>query len=204
MQFEEFKALHKRSVWNEFNKIHTEKGLPKDEIKALYEQFKNGTYALPDGEKQEENVPAEEASPTEDPRKEFLSLFNELYILNDTGEVEKSLHGRLLNLAKQTRPENYFSTKSDGWTLYLGPSQKAVLVNESRQVAFAITRAYWHRFYQGAALVDTQMFSDEDGLARLKKQFRRRGSLVLRYPIPEIEIMVPHSSLDIPLPTGVR
>jgi hypothetical protein len=203
MDFEEFKALHGKSVWNEFNKIHTEKGLPKDEIKTLYEQFKEGNYVLPHEEEQEEAAPVEEAPQPADPRKEFLSLFNELYILNDSGEIEKSLHGRLVNLAKKTRPEGYYATKADGWTLYLGPSQKAVVVNEPRQVAFTITRAYWHRFYQGAALVDTQMFNDEEGLERLKKQFRRRGSLVLRYPIPGVEIMVPHSSLDIPLPTGV-
>jgi len=187
--------------WNEFRTLH--KGTESKEIKALWAQYKEGTYEI---ENKSEEAPSNATvveEPKETPRKEFLRLFNELYILNDPNEAEKSLYGRLLTLAKETRPDGYTTGRGDGWTLYLGPTQKTVLVNETRRVAFSITRSYWQRFYQGASLVDTQMFDDETGIERLKKQHRRMGTLVTRYPIPEVEIMVPRSSLDIPLPSGV-
>lgn len=191
-------------TWNQFRSQH--KGMDQNEIKALWAQYKEGEYEIPTEETTTVEAPQAEvvAETTEDPRKEFLSLFNEVYILNDPSEAEKSVHGRLLTLAKQTRPEGYATARGDGWTIYLGPTQKTVLVNETRQTAFSITRSYWQRFYQGAALVDTQMFDNEEGLERLKKQYRRMGKLVTRYPIPGVEIKVPRSSLDIPLPSGVE
>jgi len=192
--------------WNQFRSLH--KGTSSKEIKELWAQYKAGEYEIKTEEPAETKV-VEKTEPTttaseETPRQEFLRLFNELYILNDPTEGEKSLHRRLLKLAEETRPDGYATARGDGWTIYLGPTQKTVLVNETRRTAFSITRSYWQRFYQGAALVDTQMFDNEEGLERLKKQYKRMGMLVTRYPIPEIEIKVPRSSLDIPLPSGVE
>ena len=188
--------------WNEFRSLH--KGTGSKEIKALWAQYKEGEYEIESKPEETTTATVVAEEPQETPRKEFLRLFNELYILNDPSEAEKSLHRRLLKLAEMTRPDGYSTGRGDGWTIYLGPTQKTVLVNETRRVAFSITRSYWQRFYQGAALVDTQMFEDETGIERLKKQYKRMGTLVTRYPIPEVEIMVPRSSLDIPLPSGVE
>jgi hypothetical protein len=189
--------------WNEFRSLH--KGTASKEIKELWAQYKEGVYEIETNPKKKATPKTVVADkPEETPRKEFLRLFNELYILNDPTEAEKSLYRRLLKLAEMTRPDGYTTGRGDGWTIYLGPTQKTVLVNETRRVAFSITRSYWQRFYQGAALVDTQMFDDENGIERLKKQYKRMGALVTRYPLPEIEIMVPRSSLDIPLPSGVE
>lgn len=187
--------------WNEFRSLH--KGTDQKKIKELWGQFKEGEYEIPTKEAPENaSAPAPEAAAAVDHRKEFLSLFNKIFILEEV-EGTKSVLGQLMTHAEATRPDNYTTGAGDGWTLYLGPTQKAVLVNESRQTAFSITRAYWHRFYQGAALVDTQIFEDETGIERLKKQFKRMGKFVPRYPIPGVEIQVPRSALDIPLPSGV-
>ncbi len=185
--------------WNDFRALH--KGTDQKEIKELWAKYKEGEYEIPSEPSTEVSPVAEESAPV-DHRKEFLSLFNSIFILNEV-EGTKSVLGQLLIHAKATRPVDYTTAPGDGWTLYLGPSQKAVLVNESRQTAFSITRAFWHRFYQGAALVDTQIFENEDGIERLKKQFKRMGKFVARYPVPDVEIQVPRSALDIPLPTGV-
>jgi len=194
-------------TWNKFRSMH--KGTPMKEIKGLWADYKEGKYEPKATEKPAAKPKAAKKKPEakvveEDPRKEFLQLFNDLFILNDPSEAEKSLYRQLLNLAEKTRPEGYTTARGDGWTIYLGPTQKTVLVNETRRTAFSITRSYWQRFYQGAALVDTQMFDNEEGLERLKKQYRRMGRLVARYPVPGVEIMVPASSLDIPLPSGVE
>jgi len=193
-------------TWNEFRSLH--KGTTQQEIKTLWAQYKEGEYEI-ESENTETKADVEEIKVEEevaeepvDHRKEFLSLFNQLYIL-DPESGTKSLHGQLLIHAKATRPDNYMCGKGDGWTIYLGPTQKAILVNESHQTAFSITRAYWQKFYIGAALVDEQIFENETGIERLKKQFHRMGKLVRRYPVPGLEIMVPASKLDIPLPSGV-
>jgi len=215
-------------TWNEFRSLH--KGQARDEIKVLWAQYKEGQYEIetennevPDELTTEEEFAAKnkvaelvnEEHPTLltgeeveevkeiDHRKEFLKLFNELYILNKTGEIPKSLHQQLMTHALATRPKQYQCGTGDGWTLYLGETNKALLVNETRQTAFAITRKYFHRFYQGAALIDTQLFSDDGGVERLKLRFKRLGKLVSRYPVPGVEIRVPSSKLDIPLPSGV-
>ena len=194
-------------TWNEFRSLH--KGQARDEIKVLWAQYKEGQYEI-ETENNEapveiETTEVEEVEEVEeiDHRKAFLKLFNELYILNTTGEISKSLHQQLMSHALGTRPKNYQCGAGDGGTLYLGETNKALLVNETRQTAFAITRKYFHRFYQGAALIDTQLFSDDGGVERLKLRFKKLGKLVSRYPIPGVEIRVPSSKLDIPLPSGV-
>ncbi len=194
-------------TWNEFRSLH--KGQARDEIKVLWTQYKEGQYEIEtennEAPVETETIEVEEAEEVEeiDHRKEFLKLFNELYILNTTGEISKSLHQELMTHALATRPDNYQCGAGDGWTLYLGETNKALLVNETRQTAFAITRKYFHRFYQGAALIDTQLFSDDGGVERLKLRFKKLGKLVSRYPVPGVEIRVPSSKLDIPLPSGV-
>ena len=194
-------------TWNEFRSLH--KGQARDEIKVLWTQYKEGQYEIEtennEAPVETETTEVEEVEEVEeiDHRKEFLKLFNELYILNTTGEISKPLHQQLMNHALETRPKNYQCGAGDGWTLYLGETNKALLVNETRQTAFAITRKYFHRFYQGAALIDTQLFSDDGGVERLKLRFKKLGKLVSRYPIPGVEIRVPSSKLDIPLPSGV-
>ena len=135
--------------------------------------------------------------PVEDPGSDYGPL-------PDEEQEQKSLHRQLMIHAEETLTPGYVCGTGDGWTLYLDQTDKALLVNETRHVAFSITRAYFHKFYQGAALIDEQIFGDENGVERLKKQFSRQGALVTRYPIPNHDIKVPHSSLEVPLPSGVE
>jgi len=194
--------------WNEFRSHH--KGLDADEISKLWKDYKDGEYILETQvvtteatETTEEVIEETAVEEKTDHRKEFLSLFNQLYVV-DGGKKNEVLHEQLLVHAKATRPDTYACGNGDGWTLYLGPTQSAVLVNETRHVAFSVTRAYWYKFYQGASLIDEQIFEDASGIKRLKTQFSRMNALVKRYPIPNIEIKAPSSNKDIPLPSGVN
>jgi hypothetical protein len=195
--------------WNGFRKEH--KGQSIDKIKKLWKKYKEGTYVI--GETNSTDIEIietiqEESEPLPvveevDHRKEFLRLFNEVFVIPDEKQEQGPLYRQLMIHAKETLTQGYVCGVSDGWTLYLDQTDKALLVNETRHVAFAITRAYYHRFYQGAALIDEQIFGDKNGVDRLKIQFSRQEALISRYPIPNHDIKVPHSALEVPLPSGV-
>jgi len=193
--------------WNEFRKEN--KGKKMDEIKELWKEYKEGLDEETDTIEIIEEVISEPIEVAEevaevDHRKEFLRLFNEVFVIPEPNQDQKSLHRQLMIHAEKTMVPGYVCGPSDGWTLYLDQTSKALLVNDTRRVAFAITRPYFHKFYQGAALIDEQIFDDSTGIERMKKGFSRSGSLVSRYPIPNHDIKVPRSALDIPLPSGVE
>ena len=114
-------------TWNEFRSLH--KGQARDEIKVLWTQYKEGQYEIEtennEAPVETETTEVEEVEEVEeiDHRKEFLKLFNELYILNTTGEISKPLHQQLMSHALETRPKNYQCGAGDGWTLYFGVVQ---------------------------------------------------------------------------------
>ena len=87
------------------------KGQARDEIKVLWTQYKEGQYEIEtennEAPVETETTEVEEVEEVEeiDHRKEFLKLFNELYILNTTGEISKPLHQQLMNHALETRPK---------------------------------------------------------------------------------------------------
>ena len=50
--------------------------------------------------------------------------------------------------------------------------------------------------YQGSFLVQDMVLDDLDRVGVLRNNFRKKGRLVLRNPIPGIEIMLPASKLE--------
>ena len=103
---------------------------------------------------------------------------------------------RLVNVAKATRPLNYSVKPEDGWQLWVGPHPEALLVNERNQIAFCITRTWWSKNYQGSFMVQDMVLDDPNRLASIRERYRKKGKLVLRCPIPGIEIKLPSSKLE--------
>ena len=46
--------------------------------------------------------------------------------------------------------EGYRASITDGWTLWLGPEQNALLENHTQNVCFTVTRQWWQMFRTGA------------------------------------------------------
>ena len=103
---------------------------------------------------------------------------------------------RLINTAKATRPSNFHAKPEDGWQLWVGPHPEALIVNERNQIAFCITRSWWAKNYQGSFLVQDMILDEPGRLETIRAGFRRKGKLVLRNPIPGIEIKLPASRLE--------
>jgi len=113
-----------------------------------------------------------------------------------TPEQIQTLEIRLVNCAKATRPSNFHAKPEDGWQLWVGPHPDALIVNERNQIAFCITRTWWAKNYQGSFLVQDMILDEPGRLATIRNGFRKKGKLVLRNPIPGIEIKLPASKLE--------
>lgn len=112
-------------------------------------------------------------------------------------EADRRSHSAILaKLAAATRPAGYTCKPEDGWQLWVGPTEAALLVNERNQVAFCITRGWWMKNYQGSFLVQDMVVDEPARIPSLRENFRRKNRLVLRNPIPRIEIMLPLSKLE--------
>ena len=190
--------------WNEFRSLH--KGLEKEEISELWAQYKEGEYEIPSQEAEEqptedtveETVEEVVEEPDVDPLVEFGKLFNELFNNPTLSEGEiKNLRTELMKVAKLTGIEDYVCEPTDGWKLWLGPTKAAVLCNESKDVAFACNRGWWHTFYHGASLCYVETCTEAQTVHRMADYFRKRDRFIERVPIPSVEIMLPASKLEI-------
>ena len=181
--------------WNEFRAAH--KGTALSEIKDLWADYKEGKYTME--ETVEEVVEEVTAEPTkEDLLKEYNELYNLIYISHN--EHSGTDVARLRELAKLTGKAGYTCEPTDGWTLWLGPSQSAMLQNISKGATFLITRQWFKKFYGGSAMVDQQVFDGQEQYENLRNRTQKMGDLIRRYPIPGEEIKLPQSKLGIQLP----
>tara|TARA_B100000941_G_C28498614_1_gene552557 strand:+ start:1354 stop:2022 length:669 start_codon:yes stop_codon:yes gene_type:complete len=207
-------------TYNEFRSLH--KGTPQGELSELWKKYKAGEYE-PDADKDgihdsvDDEITVEETVETteeveeveEEPEKtpeeiykENLQTFVDSYTMlqkhsHRLSESDKLiLRKRLLSAAKATRPLNYDCKPEDGWQLWVGPTPDALIVNERNQIAFCISRAWWMKNYQGSFLVQDMVLDDPNRVGVLREGFRKKGRLVLRNPIPGIEIMLPSSKLE--------
>ena len=205
--------------YNEFRKLH--KGITQGQLSDLWAKYKEGTYVpdadedgVHDGEElvetsdevsaEEENseVTEEEApKPTKEEAlalnlQKFVQCYRILQKKNISASDRSQYSSMLVKLAAATRPLDYNCKPEDGWQLWVGPHPDALLVNERNQVAFCITRAWWANNYQGSFLVQDMVLEDANRIGVLRNSFRRKNRLVLRNPIPGIEIMLPLSKLE--------
>lgn len=142
-----------------------------------------------------------EKTPQQVYQENLLNFANAYRLLQNsrhrlTTEQIQTLEMRLINTAKATRPSNFHAKPEDGWQLWVGPHPEALIVNERNQIAFCITRTWWAKNYQGSFLVQDMILDEPGRLATIRDKFRKKGKLVLRNPIPGIEIKLPASRLE--------
>jgi hypothetical protein len=165
-------------TWSQFRRAH--KGQPQSEISELWTQYKEGAYKLKETKGNTED----------DPFEDFNEAYNIVYAGKVVSEDELRLAKTALNeLMEATSPlMGYTAKATDGWTLWLGPTNNALLENYTQHVAFTITRAWWQMFGTGAIRVDTQVFDEQTQVIKVKEKFQRQKTLFTRYPIPGVEV----------------
>jgi hypothetical protein len=175
-------------TWTQFRRAH--KGQPQSEISDLWSQYKEGAYKL----KKSNGV-------EEDPFEDFNEAYNIVYGGKVVSDDERQLAKTALNeLVEATSPFTGYSAKlTDGWTLWLGPTNNAILENYTQHVAFTITRAWWQMFGTGAVRVDTQVFDEQSQVIKVKEKFQRQKTLFTRYPIPGTEVKFSKNMNDAPI-----
>jgi len=205
--------------YNDFRKLH--KGIPTGQVSELWKKYKEGEYVpdadddgVHDGDELVETSTevsteeeTEESSKSEVPKltpeealtqnlQKFVQCYRYLQNKNLT-EPDRKHHSALLTkLAAATRPVGYDCKPEDGWQLWVGPTEAALLVNERNQIAFCITRAWWMKNYQGSFMVQDMVVDEADRIVNIRKNYARKNKLVLRNPIPRVEIMLPLSKLE--------
>ena len=154
-------------------------------------------------EEEEEVTPTPEPAPeleiTEiEPIEKFAELMNLVYGNSKIGSKERALaDAELHTLADSLRGVDYTCARTDGWKLWIGPTRAAVLVNETKNVAFACNREYWQRFYHGASMCYVDTVTTEKQVLDMKKFYQRQRVFINRVPVPGYEIMLPSSRLEI-------
>lgn len=128
--------------------------------------------------------------------QKFVQCYRYLQNKNLTDADRKHHSALLTKLAAATRPIGYDCKPEDGWQLWVGPTEAALLVNERNQIAFCITRAWWMKNYQGSFMVQDMVVDEADRIVNIRKNYARKNKLVLRNPIPRVEIMLPLSKLE--------
>ncbi len=173
-------------TWSQFRRAH--KGKAQAEVSELWTQYKEGSYK------------PEETSDS-DPFEDFNEAYNIVYGGKVVTDSEMSEAKKALNdLLEATSPfTSYTANITDGWTLWLGPTNNAILENHSQNIAFTITRAWWQMFGIGAVRVDTQVFEEQVQVVKVKEKFQRTNRLFIRYPIPGKEVKFSKNMNDAPI-----
>lgn len=162
--------------------------MPQTEVSDLWGQYKEGKYKP---KKQAES----------DPYEDFNEAYNIVFggkIVNeeDAREAKTLLYG----LVEETSPfTGYTAKNTDGWTLWLGPTNNCILENHTQNVAFTITRAWWQMFGTGAVRVDTQVFDEQSQVVKIKEKFQRVNRLFIRYPLIGSEVNFLKNMNDAPV-----
>jgi len=213
LSYNEFRALHKGTpmgemseLWKKYKAGEYQPDADNDGIHdSVDDDVSISTEVVEEvvDEETSELLSGEETEKTaEEVYKENLLNFANAYRLLQnsrhrlTPEQIQTLEMRLVNCAKATRPSNFHAKPEDGWQLWVGPHPDALIVNERNQIAFCITRTWWAKNYQGSFLVQDMILDEPGRLATIRNGFRKKGKLVLRNPIPGIEIKLPASKLE--------
>jgi len=82
-----------------------------------------------------------------------LDRFSFKYNEEETKKVLK----RMTEYANDTIPEGYNCKPNDSWKIWFGPSEKSLLINTTRRVAFKVDRGWWQKHYQTTIYVDREL-----------------------------------------------
>ena len=173
-------------TWSQFRRAH--KGMPQHEVSDLWSQYKEGNYKP-------------EAEADSAPYEDFHEAYNTAYGGKAvTDEVKAAAVKSLNDLKEATSPfTGYTAQLTDGWTLWLGPTNNAILENHTQNIAFTITRAWWQMFGVGAVRVDMQVFDEQEQVLKVKDKFARTKRLFTRYPLPNSEYKFSKNMNDAPV-----
>lgn len=173
-------------TWTQFRRAHT--GQPQKEVSELWTQYKEGTY--------KPKVKAES-----DPYEDYNEAYNIAYGGKIASEADAQAAKDLCyKLSKELCPvKGYQAHPTDGWTLWLGPTDNCILENHTQNVAFTITRGWWQMFGTGAVRVDTQVFDEQEQVVKIKNKFTKTNRLFTRYPILNTEVLFYKNMNDAPL-----
>lgn len=162
--------------------------MKQNEVSELWTQYKEGAYKP-------------KAKADVDPFEDFNEAYNTAYggkVVTD--EVKAKAISTLNSLVEATSPfTTYSANATDGWTLWLGPTNNAILENHSQNIAFTITRAWWQMFGTGAVRVDMQVFDEQEQVLKVKEKFARTKRLFTRYPLPGKEFKFSKNMNDAPV-----
>ena len=202
--------------WNEFRSLH--KGKSQTKISELFGLYKDGQYEIPEDAtsineevkaekkaKMEEAVEKSKSQPEVATTRELILEYNKLsarltrFARSMTEEVQEEGRARLRELASLTAPKNYKCSATDSWKLWTGPSQASLLVNESKRVAFRVSRQWWQGNWQGAKYVSYETVSAQPTLDGIASQYSRKKALVPRPPLGGTEIMLPRTAREVQL-----
>ena len=214
LSYNKFRSLHKgipqgqvSELWNKYKAGEYTPDANQDGVHDMEQLGENTQQEEPVEETTKVNKKSAKKAKEEKeqltPAQKFqmnLNSFAQCYRMLQSKKLTEAqrseLSSTLLKLAKLTRPSNYNCKPEDGWQLWVGPHPDALLVNERNQIAFCITRSWWMKNYQGSFMVQDMILDDPTRIASLRDNFRVKNRLVLRNPIPGIEIMLPLSKLD--------
>ena len=173
-------------TWSQFRRAH--KGMKQNEVSELWSQYKEGAYKP-------------KAKADVDPFEDFNEAYNTAYGGKAvTDEVKANAISTLNSLVEATSPfTTYSANATDGWTLWLGPTNNAILENHSQNIAFTITRAWWQMFGTGAVRVDMQVFDEQEQVLKVKEKVARTKRLFTRYPLPGKEVKFSKNMNDAPV-----
>ena len=162
--------------------------MKQNEVSELWAQYKEGAYKP-------------KAKADIDPFEDFNEAYNTAYGGKAVTDEEKASAISTLNsLVEATSPfTTYSANATDGWTLWLGPTNNAILENHSQNIAFTITRAWWQMFGTGAVRVDMQVFDEQEQVLKVKEKFARTKRLFTRYPLPDKEVKFSKNMNDAPV-----
>lgn len=198
-------------TWQKFRSLHT--GINKDVKSALWNSYKKkevNTYLelmdemsldIPEevnpylglDKPETESVSEPETEPKPNIYIEYAKLLHKLdrFRISMTPKEVRKVENRLSEIAKETRPDNYTCTPTDGWQIWFGPTQQCLLINTSHHLAFICSRSWWQKRYLNAMYVQRELVNEEKQIASLRASYEIRNKLVKRAPLPDVEIMLP-------------
>jgi hypothetical protein len=195
-------------AWAEFRKLHI--GVSRELKSMAWNAYKTDKMAeylriceeagfeSPLDVEVKEVVNDEPAEPEVSVFEEYAKLSRRLgrFAVSMTAEEIRTIEARLAEIARDTAPDNYKCTPTDGWQIWFGPTQHCLLINTTRQLAFTCSRSWWRMRYLNAMYVQRELVNDAKQIVRMRSSYEMRKKLVKRAPLPGVEIMLPTTASE--------
>ena len=196
-------------AWTEFRKIHTGisrelkssawNAYKKDDFKEYLKLCEEADFTTPlDVGVVDSTEETPDAVPEDNVFVEYAKLGRRLnrFGVSMAVDEKRTIEARLAEIARETIPDNYKCTPTDGWQIWFGPTQQCLLINTTRKLAFTCSRSWWQKRYLNAMYVQRELVNDEKQIARMRSSYEMRRKLVKRAPLPDVEIMLPTSAAE--------